>query len=230
MTRDLDPLLLRDRLRATLVRYISTAVPVSTTRAPRLACAVMEALEDKALQLTKGPFLESLPDFRKKGSIRELVDSGVLASKWRRLEKTGFKRLLSRPLHAHQERAIRQAAKSRNFIVTTGTGSGKTECFLLPIVDHLLRDPDLAEPGVRAVIVYPLNALVNDQLYFRLAPLLLRQLKDPALRLVIIANGAHAHIYPKTPFHFFTFRGGLYVRIRRFSSASRDARLVIPRR
>ena len=141
----------------------------------------MEALEDKALQLTKGPFLESLPDFRKKGSIRELVDSGVLASKWRRLEKTGFKRLLSRPLHAHQERAIRQAAKSRNFIVTTGTGSGKTECFLLPIVDHLLRDPDLAEPGVRAVIVYPLNALVNDQLYFRLAPLLLRQLKDPGI-------------------------------------------------
>ena len=181
MTRHLDPLLLRDRLRATLARYLSTAVPVSTTRAPRLARAVREALKDNALQLTKGPFLESLPDFRKKGSIRELVDSGVLANGWRRLEETGFKRLLNRPLHAHQERAIRKAAMNRNFIVATGTGSGKTECFLLPIVDHLLRDPELAKPGVRAVIVYPLNALANDQLYFRLAPLLLRQLDDPGI-------------------------------------------------
>lgn len=181
MTQDLNPLRLRDRLRETLARYISTAVPVSASRAPELARTVREALADKSLQLTKGPFLESLPDFGKKGSIRELVEAGVLTREWRRLEKTGFERLLNRSFHTHQERAIRQAARKRNFIVATGTGSGKTECFLLPIVDHLLRDPDLAEPGVRAVIVYPLNALANDQLYFRLAPLLLRQLKDPGI-------------------------------------------------
>ena len=181
MIQDLDPLRLRDRLRKTLARYIATAVPVSATRAPGLARAVRRALADKSLELTKGPFLESLPDFGKKGSIRELVDSGVLADEWRVLQETGFERLLDRPLHMHQERAIRQAARNRNFIVATGTGSGKTECFLLPIVDHLLRDGDLAEPGVRAVIIYPLNALANDQLYFRLAPLLLRQLKDPGI-------------------------------------------------
>ena len=181
MTQDLDPLRLRDRLRETLARYITTAVPISATRAPGLARAVRKALADKSIQLTKGPFLESLPDFGKKGSIRELVDSGVLTDEWRVLQETGFERLLDRPLHRHQERAIRQAARNRNFIVATGTGSGKTECFLLPIVDHLLRDADLGEPGVRAVIIYPLNALANDQLYFRLAPLLLRQLKDPGI-------------------------------------------------
>ncbi len=181
MTRHLDPLLLRDHLRNTLVRYLSTAVPVSNTRAPKLACVIRKVLKNNAPQLTKGPFLESLPDFRKKGSIRELINSEVLTQKWCCLEKTGFTSLLDRPLHEHQEHAIRQAAKNRNFIVATGTGSGKTECFLLPIVDHLLRDPNLSEPGVRAVIVYPLNALANDQLYFRLAPLLLRQLRDPGI-------------------------------------------------
>ena len=181
MIQDLDPLSLRDQLRRTLARYIGTAVPISATRAPGLAQAVRSALEDASLELTKGPFLESLPDFRKKRSVRGLVDSGVLSREWLRMEQTGFERLLDRPFHAHQERALRQAADDRNFIVATGTGSGKTECFLLPIVDHLLRDGDLAEPGVRAVIIYPLNALANDQLYFRLAPLLLRQLDDPGI-------------------------------------------------
>ena len=179
--QDLDPLQLKDRLRKTLERYIATAVPVSPTRAPGLARAVREAVADESLSLIQGPFLESLPDFQKKGSIRSLVDGGVLAPSWRVLNQTGFGSLLERPLHAHQKRAIQQAARKRNFVVTTGTGSGKTECFLLPIVDRLLRDDDLSEPGVRAVIVYPLNALANDQLYFRLAPLLLTQLDDPGI-------------------------------------------------
>ena len=123
--QDLDPLLLRDRLRETLARYITTAVPISATRAPGLARAVRKALADKSLQLTKGPFLESLPDFGKKGSIRELMESGVLAREWRVLQQAGFERLFDRPFHTHQERAIRQAASNRNFIVATGTGSGK---------------------------------------------------------------------------------------------------------
>lgn len=181
MNQDIDPLRLRDRLQSTLARYISTAVPVSSTRAPGLASAVREKLEAISPELTRGPFLESLPDFEKKGSIRELVDAGVLTGQWRMLQETGFERLLDRPLHVHQEHAIQQATKGRNFIVATGTGSGKTECFLLPIVDRLLRDGELSEPGVRVIIIYPLNALANDQLYFRLAPLLLRHLGDPGI-------------------------------------------------
>ncbi len=48
-----------------------------------------------------------------------------------------------------------------NAVVATGTSSGKTLCYQIPILDDLLRDPS---PGLRAVIIYPLNALVNDQL------------------------------------------------------------------
>jgi ATP-dependent helicase YprA (DUF1998 family) len=74
---------------------------------------------------------------------------------------------LTRRLHAHQEEAIRKVRLGRNIVVATGTGSGKTECFLVPVLDHLLREVDSGlsdKPGVRALLLYPMNALANDQL------------------------------------------------------------------
>lgn len=51
-------------------------------------------------------------------------------------------------------------------IVTTGTGSGKTECFIIPIINHLLREAEegTLSSGVRAILIYPMNALANDQM------------------------------------------------------------------
>jgi ATP-dependent helicase YprA (DUF1998 family) len=70
-----------------------------------------------------------------------------------------------RTLHRHQELALRESKAGRHVLLATGTGSGKTEGFLLPIFDHCLKLRDSnAEPGVAAVLVYPMNALVNDQL------------------------------------------------------------------
>ena len=180
MLNDLDPIHLRDRLRTTLERYLATAVPISRTRAPQLANAVRKKVAEEN-SLVRGPFVESLPDFEKGTSLEQLVDSRLLAEEWRVLDRTGFSDLLRRRLHTHQETAIRRAADRRNFIVATGTGSGKTECFLYPIIDRLFRSGDLATPGVRAILVYPMNALANDQLYYRIAPLLLRQLDDPGI-------------------------------------------------
>ena len=73
---------------------------------------------------------------------------------------------LDRPLYVHQEQAIRKAAAGRNVVVATGTGSGKTESFLLPILDSLVREHERGElgPGVRALLLYPMNALANDQM------------------------------------------------------------------
>ena len=48
-------------------------------------------------------------------------------------------------------------------IVTTGTGSGKTECFLYPILDHCLRQKKKGQNGIKAIILYPMNALASDQ-------------------------------------------------------------------
>ncbi|MCX7855741.1 MAG: DEAD/DEAH box helicase, partial [Anaerolineae bacterium] len=75
---------------------------------------------------------------------------------------------LNRPLYLHQDRAVEKiVAGGRNIVVATGTGSGKTEAFLIPILNHLLREQEagtLDRPGVRALLLYPMNALANDQL------------------------------------------------------------------
>lgn len=70
-------------------------------------------------------------------------------------------------LHAHQSKALKLASgEGRNIIVATGTGSGKTESFLLPIIDSLLKEKEAGtlSDGIRAVIIYPMNALATDQL------------------------------------------------------------------
>lgn len=64
-------------------------------------------------------------------------------------------------LYVHQEEAIRHILAGRTTILSTGTGSGKTEAFLIPILDHCLKHPG---PGVKALIIYPMNALANDQI------------------------------------------------------------------
>jgi DEAD/DEAH box helicase domain-containing protein len=72
----------------------------------------------------------------------------------------------NRPLYRHQVDAIRAYREGCSTVVASGTGSGKTECFLLPAIDSVLRETDeeLERPGVRVLIVYPLNALVNNQM------------------------------------------------------------------
>lgn len=63
-------------------------------------------------------------------------------------------------LYVHQERVILSILEGKATVVSTGTGSGKTEAFLIPILDHCLKHPG---PGVKALIIYPMNALANDQ-------------------------------------------------------------------
>jgi hypothetical protein len=177
---DANPLQFRDRLNDTLRRYLETTVGVSGDH-PKLSQRLRAELERTA-KLVKGPYLEAVPDYEKGCTLANLEAEGTLHRGWAALNGTkAGKHLWDRKLHLHQEKAIRHAANGENYLVATGTGSGKTEAFLYPLVDSILRDPDRARPGVRAVIIYPLNALANDQLYFRLAPLLLPDLGDPGV-------------------------------------------------
>ncbi|MDE0102342.1 MAG: DEAD/DEAH box helicase [Bryobacterales bacterium] len=61
----------------------------------------------------------------------------------------------------HQRAAFDRLGQRQSTVVATGTGSGKTECFLLPILDHCRRHS--GEPGIKAILIYPMNALANDQ-------------------------------------------------------------------
>lgn len=110
--------------------------------------------------IAQGPFLDVTDAFVKGKSISDLILSSVLPR--------GFSRLnmpQTRPLYLHQEDAIAKAASGKNIVVSTGTGSGKTESFLIPILNELIRQQEQKKlnPGVRALIIYPMNALANDQ-------------------------------------------------------------------
>lgn len=63
--------------------------------------------------------------------------------------------------HYHQEQAFEIAHRQQNYLVTTGTGSGKSLTYIVPIFDDLIRNPN--QKGVRAILVYPMNALINSQ-------------------------------------------------------------------
>jgi superfamily II DNA/RNA helicase/very-short-patch-repair endonuclease len=66
-------------------------------------------------------------------------------------------------LHRHQAEALAAARRGDHYVVSTGTGSGKSLTYLVPIYDMILRE-DPGQPGVRALIVYPMNALINSQI------------------------------------------------------------------
>lgn len=117
---------------------------------------------DSAPDLTKGPYLQSTPPYETGAALRELVAEGVVHES---IESLGGELPFDRPLYRHQENAVRKIRQGRNLVVSTGTGSGKTESFLIPIIDELLRQKDdgTLGPGVRALLLYPMNALANDQ-------------------------------------------------------------------
>lgn len=155
----LNPVILSSAIKDTFADYVATTLSIADERYAKLLKAELR----KDCIIAKGPYLE-LGDAYKTGvTIRELIADGVMSPLFERFGQ-GFK--LSRPLYVHQELAVRAAAKDDNMIVTTGTGSGKTECFLMPIVNALLCEQESVghlDDGVRAIVIYPMNALINDQ-------------------------------------------------------------------
>ncbi len=128
---------------------------------PDLRKLFQEALNSG--HLSKGPYLEGTPVFKRGKKASELfqellpdkADEGFLKALWG-----------DRLLYLHQERSIQKVfGESRNVVVATGTASGKTEAFLYPILLHLYQEFRTGQlgPGVRALILYPMNALANDQ-------------------------------------------------------------------
>lgn len=162
MPTQIHPIEAAERIRADYARYLRT---IYFFRDEELRRQFWEAL-DAPRFLLRGPILEASPPFKKGRSIGKLIDAGILHHDFRRLCSGALP--LDRCLYLHQDRAIEKVVRQRrNVVVATGTGSGKTESFLIPIFDHLLRQREagvLKKPGVRALLLYPMNALANDQL------------------------------------------------------------------
>ena len=119
--------------------------------------------------VARGPYLDIGGSYETGRSLNQLIEEGEASPLFRELEQApeAKKELkLERPLYLHQEAALRKINAGKSLIVTTGTGSGKTECFLIPVVNHLLRqlESGTLEDAVHAIIIYPMNALANDQM------------------------------------------------------------------
>ncbi|MBI4872153.1 MAG: DEAD/DEAH box helicase [Candidatus Riflebacteria bacterium] len=157
---EINPLRFASSVQDTFRRYLFTAHPICDSE-PALRDAFWRELCEE-YPLSSGPYLHCVPTYAPGNTILELIarqQPPSLHPKFARLPRAAFDP--DRRLYKHQTDAIAGLQNGRNLLVASGTGSGKTECFLLPILDAILREPG---PGVRAVIVYPLNALANDQL------------------------------------------------------------------
>lgn len=108
------------------------------------------------------PLIQINPNFRKASSISDLVASRELHPACEQIFRDKRGQPLS--LYLHQKEAISLAGSGESYVVTTGTGSGKSLCFFIPIIHAVLtekqRDPT---PRTRAIVIYPMNALANSQ-------------------------------------------------------------------
>ena len=163
----LDPIAATEQPREDFIRHLMTAYPL---RDPHLRYGLKQQLEKPGI-VWQHPYLEGSQPYRAAHSVSDLVSQGILHSEMESLFQPS-----QRSLYEHQEKAVKRVIQDRqNIVVATGTGSGKTECFLIPMLDALLKEEDnLSLSGVRTLILYPMNALVNDQVK-RLRKLLCRQ-------------------------------------------------------
>ena len=128
----------------------------------RIADAVQKDIAEGLLW--PDPLLQLNPSFAPGKKIDELVSEGVLHSDCGRIfrikkHENDFGRDLR--LHLHQEQAIRLAKANQSYVLTTGTGSGKSLSYIIPAVDYVLRTG--SGSGIKAIVVYPMNALANSQ-------------------------------------------------------------------
>jgi len=158
-----NPAKAADEIKKEYIGYISTTFHF---RNQNLQKKLLEVLEKT---VSNGPFVEIKDSFMSGKSIDEFIDKGTLSPLFRNLEKDKKcppKLPVSRPLYLHQEKAVEKIVAGKNIVVSTGTGSGKTDCFLIPVINELLREKEQGKlnEGVRAIFIYPMNALANDQI------------------------------------------------------------------
>lgn len=132
-----------------------------TTNNEKYNAQLKEALEEEKA-IADGPYISVTDPYEKGKTLSELADKGIVSHEI--LKMTSFHP--NRQLYRHQEEAICAANQGKNLIITTGTGSGKTESFLIPVINQLLceKEAGTLSSGVRTLIIYPMNALVNDQI------------------------------------------------------------------
>lgn len=119
----------------------------------RIKSKVLKDLNSGALW--PDPLIQFNPTFEMSESVKDLIDSGKVHADLDHVFK-GYS------LYRHQVEAIKLGVMDKSFIVTSGTGSGKSLTFLSTIFDYLFKQKTQSR-GIKAILVYPMNALINSQ-------------------------------------------------------------------
>ena len=156
----INPIVFTEKVVRSFLRYQLTTYPFADERLHGQMRRLLSLDETRNSPLLKGPFISLSRPFRAGVAVEDLVRDGVLHPLMRQRIPDEIKHL-----YGHQEKAIRAIRSGRTTLISTGTGSGKTECFLYPIISKCLELRDeKGSAGISAVIVYPMNALAEDQL------------------------------------------------------------------
>jgi hypothetical protein len=144
----MNPLLIARNLRTEYLKLLKTAF---APRQPELAEAFRTEIEKDGF-LTREPFVALAQPFENAPPLDVLSADA----------RARFGSIAQQPFR-HQSDACRRILEGKPTVIATGTGSGKTEAFLMPIVDFCLREHREGEDSVKAIMIYPMNALANDQ-------------------------------------------------------------------
>ncbi|NBX76674.1 MAG: DEAD/DEAH box helicase [Proteobacteria bacterium] len=144
-----DSLQLAELVKEQYVRYFESEFPIKDQN---LRAALHSFIRSSKSPIFRGPYIQVSQNL---GEAKKKVDYGLDS---RLLSRLPFERP-----YIHQGLAWERIASGKpNTILASGTGSGKTEALLVPLLNDLLRNP---KAGLRAILVYPMNALLNDQLF-----------------------------------------------------------------
>ena len=159
------------------IRQLHQAVQDYVEAAYHVSHSTLVAQRRRLLQepgvIHQRPYLESTPRYETGKAFRDLGLASAALDVFEAVSKAegDLGLLIHDPPYQHQAISTKLSlVDGRSLVVMTGTGSGKTECFLLPILGKLAYEAKLngpnfgTSPAVRAMVLYPMNALVNDQL------------------------------------------------------------------
>lgn len=155
-----------ESIRRTLISYIESVYHLSRPDLVSQRKHVLETLD----VICQSPYLESSAKYALSAGFETAAIPGAARALLQELASPDSGRLVFDRPYTHQVEALEAILSDelKHLMVTTGTGSGKTETFLLPILGRLAREASDApqsfrQRGVRALLLYPMNALVNDQ-------------------------------------------------------------------
>lgn len=150
------------------IKYINSGLPFSREEYNQ----ERNALINEVGTICQPPIIEIVPKYHEKATLAEFCTAERVSSELNDFVNTGLfvnGHQQERRLYDHQYAALKEAYINRkHIVVTTGTGSGKTECFLLPVIADLIEESKswgkTRKRAMRTMILYPLNALAEDQM------------------------------------------------------------------